>query len=378
MNKKSNFKSASFGFCVAIAVGSSTSVQAIDFDISGQVSRLAIAADNGERSGTGFTENGNSPSRVRVIGEQKMDNGMTVGMRYEISWRRNLSNTWDIDHGNSNEGVSTDVRWTEGYVKTDYGKISLGRGDGAANGITEVDFSGNAFIGGGISSGNTVHGITLVDEQGNPITKVKNVYRYFDALSRVNRLRYDSPLLGALSVAVSADENDAYEGALSWSSTAPGGRFAAKMGYADSGTTGAEYYTASGINLNYEGDKESFETYGASAAYWHDSGFNIALSHSKRDYENRQDTSNYYIGLGYRDGAHRFSVNTGRTNDLYNEGSEGNAYGVAYAFAWTKSIEMFASYHLIKANDLRESAGGVSVDAEDLNAVAIGTRIKFL
>lgn len=377
MNKKTLFKRTSLALYVAIAAGATANVHAVDFDVSGQISRLAIAADNGERTGTGFTENGNSPSRLRVIGEQEMDNGMTVGMRYELSWRENLSNNWDIDHGGANEGVSTDVRWTEGYVKGSFGKVSLGRGDGAANGITESDFSGNAFIGGGISSGYNVHGITMVDSDGNPIAKVKQAYSYFDALSRVSRLRYDSPAFGALTASVSADESDAYEGALSWSSTAPGGRFAAKMGYADSGSKGAQYYTASGVNSSYGDDKNNFETYGASAAYLHDSGLNLAVSYSKRDYDDRQDASNHFVGIGYRDGAHRFSVNMGQTKDLLNDGSKATAYGAAYAFAWTKSIELFASYHLLQGKDLNPSGAG-AVDAEDVSALVMGTRIKFL
>jgi len=378
MNYSRFIKNTPLVLSLGIAAGFSSGAQALDFNISGHVARNVIAADNGERSGTGFVENAGSPSRIRVVGERQMENGMSAGLRYELSFRRNMSNTWDIDHGNANEGVSTDVRWAEAYVETRYGGVSLGRGDGAANGSTEADFSGNAFIGGGVNSGNNVHGITLVDGEGNPIAKVRNVYGYYDALSRVNRLRYDSPSFGPFSFAASADENDAYEAALSWSSTAPGGKFAAKTGYADSGATGAEYYTSPGINPDYTDEKDSFETYGASAAYLHESGFNLALSYSAREYDTRQNTSNRFIGVGYRKGAHRLSVNMGRTDDLLNKGSQADAYGIAYAFAWNESVELYASYHLLEARDMRNLTTGGTTDAEDVNAIVMGTRIKFL
>lgn len=176
---------------------------------------------------------------------------------------------------------------------------------------------------------------------------------------------------------MSADENDAFEGALAWSSTAPGGRFAAKAGYADSGSKGAQYYTSSGINPTFGADKDSFETYGASAAYLHDSGLNLAVSYSKRDYDDRQDPSNHFVGIGYKDGAHSFSVNIGQTKDLLNDGSKATAYGAAYAFVLTKSIDLFASYHLLQGEDLDPNGAG-AVDAEDLSALVVGTRIKFL
>lgn len=362
------------------------SASAMDFEVSGQISTAIIAADNGKRSSVGFVENAASPSRLRITGEQMMDNGMTVGLRYEMGWRRNLSSDWDIDSGNANDGESFDVRWAEGYLITDFGKFSLGRGDGAANGVTEVDFSGTSFIGGGLALHAYLGGVSLVDKEGRAIRSLGGAYQYFDALSRVSRLRYDAPRFGALSASISVDEGSAYEGALAWASKAPGGQFAAKVGYADSGDRGAEYYcsedpacfASGGINLDYDDDKANFTTVGTSASYLLDNGLNFTVSYSDRDYDDRTNPSNYFFQLGYITGRHHWSASAGKTKNLANKGSEADALGASYVFKWSKSVELFGAYFHVQAKDLNNPYGPGLVDAKNVNGTFIGTRIKFL
>lgn len=381
---------------VATAMGASASVQAIDFKVSGQVDRAIIAADNGDESSVGFVDNSGSNTRFRFTGEQAMDNGWTLGFIQEDGISRNTSSSWDIRSGNTNDhGDSFDIRWADIYVKTPWGQLSLGQGDGAANATSEVDLSGTTYLGGGVDVVDYLGGISLVDDDGNRLARLGQAYSHFDALSRVNRLRYDTPSFGPLSAAVSADEGEAYEGALFWASDAPMGKFAAQAGYADSGNRGAGYYCTPNINAgesdddecfenggitpNYYNDRDEFDSYSASASYLMDSGFSVTGSWSRRNYDgSSEDPVNYFAQVGYQTGPHHVAVSWGRTKDLLNDGSKADAYGASYVFDWTNAVQVFASYHLVKAKDLDNLYGDGDVDADDVNALFMGARVKFL
>ena len=117
--------------------------QAFESKISGQVSRMMVLPDDAEGDEIQYQDIGWSGSRFRFTGSEDMKNGMKVGFRFEIQARNNNAGTDGAQLGNN--GDNQDNRYQDLYFSGDFGKISFGKGDGAANGSTEVDLSGTAL-----------------------------------------------------------------------------------------------------------------------------------------------------------------------------------------------------------------------------------------
>lgn len=356
------------------ALGFAMTAQAMDFKVSGQVDRAAIAANNGEDSDVGFVDNTGSNSRFRFTGDQVMDNGLTLGFTYEMGLGENASSDWDINTTSSN-GDFLDNRVAEVYVKGAFGKFSFGKGDGAANGTSEVDYSGTAFIGGGPDPEDYAGGISFLDDNGNAIATIGDAYNHFDGLSRNNRIRYDTPSFGGAVLSTSVTEGHAYEVAARYETEFGGSKFGLAADWVDTESRNSDI-TPDGTRLS----SDRFQEYGGSASLLLASGLNFTGVYKHRKFKGDiaptdSDTADtYFAGIGYIVGKHHFQVNWGRTNDLLNDGSKATQYGAAYVFDWTKSVDLYASYHLFKLDD----AGAAGVDAQKINVIYVGTRVKFL
>lgn len=372
---------ATFGIGLVAVV---PNAQAFDFKVSGQVSRAVVAADNGEDTDYGFVDNNGSGSRFRFTGSQTMPNDLKVGFVYEFGILNSNSTSFDInDAGDSSDNVFND-RFADLYIAGDFGKFSFGKGDGAANGTSEVDLSGTDYLGGG-SEHYYASGITFIGPGGDSLANASGsanignaAYNNFDGLSRQNRLRYDSPSYNNFVFSASLDNNHAYETALRYANTFAGGtKLEAAIDYLDSEELDAQ--------VNPIGDREfsnRFQEYGGSASVLLPSGLNFTGMYKNRDASGDtagdlgQDASTYFGGIGYILGDHHVQVGWGHSDDLANEGSNGNSYQVAYEYDWGDSIDLFASYHLLTLDDF-DNTSGDRVDAEDINYVFAGARIKF-
>jgi len=118
---------------------------------------------------------------------------------------------------NSDGSSDFKERKMEAYFQMDFGKITIGQGDGAANGTSEQDLSGTGVI---MYSGvsDTGGSIQFRDSDDNPISSLGATRSNFDGLSRNDRLRYDTPKFGGVGFSVSSANGDAYELAARYSS----------------------------------------------------------------------------------------------------------------------------------------------------------------
>jgi len=64
---------------IVLALGTATSAQAVDFTISGQVSRAILFPDDAAGSEVQHVDNNASGSRIRVKAKQDIGNGMKMG-----------------------------------------------------------------------------------------------------------------------------------------------------------------------------------------------------------------------------------------------------------------------------------------------------------
>ena len=347
-------------------------VHAFEFKLSGQVDKAIVAADNGEDSDVGFVDNVGSNTRFRFLGSQALDNGMEVGFNYEIGLTNNPSTNFDINTSNTSS-TFVDVRKTEVYFSGGLGKVSLGKGDGAANGTSEVDLSGTQYLGGG-SAHYYASGISFLDEDGNVLGTIGGAaYNNFDALSRNNRVRYDTPSFGGVVLSASLDNRKAMETAARYSTEfGDGGAFEVAVDYIDIKDLNAVINQAGQRTLSGR-----FEEYGGSASVLLPGGLNFTgMYKNRRSDEGGPDGETYFGGIGYTLDKHHAQVGWGRSNDLANEGSEGNSYQVAYVYDWRDDIELFSSYRRLTLDNV--NVGNSAVDAQDIDYIYIGTRFKFL
>lgn len=333
----------------------SAPAHAVSFKISGQINRAVMYADNGVDSEVFHVDNDNSSTRFRFVGSEEIGNGMTAGIVWETQFESNTSSGVDI--GQNSDGTSAFTeRKLEAFFSGGWGKVWIGQGDGAANGTSEVDLSGtNVITYAGVVDMNG--GINFVNSVGTKIITIASTRNQFDGLSRNDRLQYDTPKIGPLTLSASATNGDAWELAARLSTELGGlGKIAAAIGYVDTESRTIPQY----------------DQLGASISWLHGTGVNLTLSYGTRDtVGSTEDPENYYAKLGFKQGKHAVSVEWGRTDDLAAVGDESSSYGGAYVFNAYKGVELYAAYRLYELDRL-----GVT-NLEDINVLVVGTRVKF-
>ena len=365
----------------ALVVG--VSVEAADVKVSGQVSRVIVAPDDDAGDELQFLDNNISGSRFRIKASHDLGNGMKAGSRLEAQLQSNKGNNANgglkTDTGGNLSGDDTiDLRYQDIYLSGAFGKVSLGKGDGAGNGTTEVDLSGTYIIAaanatdlyGGFLFGDDV-GTGILDTNGDEIIAdfdVGDFYGEIDAYSRVNRLRYDSNSFNGLSFAASYGQQEVAEFAIRFAGDANGTK------YKVAGFVGSRGESAEDAD---NGD----DRMGVSGSVILANGLNLTASYSEidRDVSTAEDRENMWVKLGYKTGKHAFAIDYGETETTDNASLnvDGNTFvdadsetiGVSYVFAPAKGVELFAGYREYSLDDFEGQT--------DPEFYTVGSRVKF-
>ena len=184
---------------VAAAVSSALALpmaaQAVEFAVSGHVSRNVMSVDSKYEDGRGaddlrHVDNGASGSRFRFTGSEELDGGMTVGINAEMG----------ILTGDKS---GTTTRHTALFLGTPGGKLTMGHTSPAADGMAFARLGGPSFLGGGAT--NACNYYTKNGAGGDAVAC------HTANASRREVIRYDTPSLGPISFAVSAGDNDYWD-----------------------------------------------------------------------------------------------------------------------------------------------------------------------
>lgn len=339
---------------VAVSVFASPSY-AFDFKVSGQLNRAVMSVDNGETSDTYFVDNTNSSSRFRFTGGGDISDSLEAGFNYEMEFESEPS----VSVNEENSGGNTnklDERIAEVYLKGAFGKVSLGQGDGAVNGLTHISLSGTgvasllahySMIGGGIQ----------FQENGLASgTTVRNAFSELDFESRYDRVSYASPGIGSLTLVASAGRKSdmVYEVGVTQSSEYSFGKVAAGIGFSQEKVSGAD----------------DNETLGGSASVLLNSGLNAAVSYSELSDATERDPKNIAVQIGYKFGNHATSIDYGITEDMHLKGDDGDVFSLNYVYKPAPWIELYASGRQFNLD--RKGS-----DYDDVVALLAGSRIKF-
>ena len=352
---------------VAAALTTPTISHAVKYKLSGQINRAAVALDDGHNSDIQFIDNSSSGTRWRMKGSEDIGGGMKVGFNWE--WQAQSNPAGGPIGSPDQAGFRQDLRKAEVWFSGSWGKINLGQGDGAGNGATETDlsdtwnvnYSGRTSFGGNVAW-RTGAGATI----GGGITH-GNTFNAWDAFSRYDRLRYDSPALGPVTIALSAGQANKYEGAVRWSQGLGGGQISAAAFYGQDNGGGVK------------------NRYGASIAYLFSFGLNLGVTYSENEANVPAGTSatkstTWYGKIGYKWGNNAVSIGYGEAEDsnqtlvtASGAGWNDKGFNVGFNHNIPKAkVDLYAGYHF---NQLDTPTTVASVD--DIQAVVVGTKLKF-
>ena len=332
----------------------------IKLAISGQINRMVNIADDGVKTYVFHVDNNNSSSRVRFVGTGKINEDLSVGSVIEVETKSNDSNV--VSQINQDTGaVGFNNRKTEVYFDSKpLGRLSIGKGSAASDGSTEVDLSGTTVVAySGIAG--LAGGMLFRNKDTGELTDiaVKNAFVNFDGLGRVDRLRYDTPVLKGFMLSGSAVEDESWDAVLRWGGEGYGVQAAGALAVAD--RTG-----------NDEGKLYS----GSFTALHLNTGLNLTAAGAVQDQEKQDDQSFWYVKGGWKTdfiklGSTALSIDYTETYDMVQSGDEGWSLG---AFAVQRiqnfGIELYGGFRLY---DLDQ----IDTNLDQIMVGSIGTRVKF-
>jgi hypothetical protein len=324
----------------------SVTAQAVDFEVSGQINRLVMSVDNGEKNGVVHADNSVSGTRLRIKGQGETDNGVMVGMYYEYQLQSNPSNkitegSLDGDGvgGNTGDGDNFSNRNANVWFKGDFGKVTIGQGSGAADGSAEVDLSGTTVIQYASSNGDLLGGM----EYGTSGVTVGDARSDFDGLGRNDNLRYDAGF-GQLSFAGSTGNGSKVE----FSGKYKTDNLEVMIGVWDEGDSGGKN-----------------QGQAISASWLAENGLNLTASYGANDDTN--DPTNIYFKVGFKHGKSAYGIDVSETTDK--AAGDGSSFSLGWVNNVMQGVQIYASYREESLDDV--------TGADDITALVGGARMKF-
>jgi hypothetical protein len=326
-----------------------------------QINHGVMVTDSAAGTKTYTADNDNSASRAGVrVNADVADTGLSVGAHVELEYQVNPSNA--VSENERTISGEFAERHLNIYVAGAFGKVSVGQGDGAANGNIERDLSGTAVI--SYANPGLVGGGLNFVETSSPA----DVVRFGAAMSdqdfesRYTRVRYDLPKFGPVSLAVSqgtknSDEDVSELSARFDSELGGAGKLSAALGYSSRDVGGAT---------------DKADTIGGSVSWLHDSGVNLTGAYSAASDDNsaNPDSDFYLVKLGYKTGMHAMDIHMMEASDRVAEGDTATTVGVGYVYSPAKYFSAYPGYN---TNSLDRDAG----DYENVDTLFVGGLLKF-
>ena len=339
----------------------------IKLTVSGQINRAVNMIDDGEETRAFFVDNDYSNSRVRWVGEGKMEDGTTLGSRIEFGISPN--NSGDVSQENETADDFLDVRKAEGWARNDtYGMLSFGKGQAAADDTAEYDLS-LVQVAGTYPGVADLYGAMQFTES-NDLTgiRVDDVFFNFDG-DRQNRVMYDSPIIGpGLQIAASAGDDQRYDIALKWG-----------YDYGDwSGVKIGDFLTLGAVSLRDPSINDTDWRLTGSFSVVHDpTGLGLTVSGGMDKRDQGDNPHNIYAKLSWDTtffdfGDTGFGIDYTYGKNRQADSDDNQSYGLGFVQLiddW--STELYAQYRVFAYQREDEQ------NPDNIVAGTIGGRIKF-
>ena len=348
----------------------------------GQLNMGVLSYDDGVDSESyGLVDNANSQSRIgltytRRFGDWEFENTNEIG--YSPFSTSNASITNDSPNADDFEFSNSNIRKLDFAFSNDrVGKVSIGQGSMATDGVQEIDLSGTDVVAYS-SVGDSAAGQILrfsggglgFDESLSDVT-IGDAFTDYDGPRRV-RVRYDTPSFSGVTLAAAfgrdllADDDDIRDQNIADVSLTYENAF-------------GDFETEAG--LGYYWQEDSLDAWGGSASGLHTpTGVNLTLGFGAGSPEEGPDGQWYYAKLGLlREylawGDTALSVDYYKGDDFYVAGdatsSESKSWGVAAVQSIDRAnTEVYLTY---RSYDYSDNVASY----EDGAAIFGGARFKF-
>lgn len=310
----------------------------VSLTVYGQLNKAILISDDINVGVAPVTGNGDveiidndvSDTRFGFKGGAKITSDIYAGFKIEFG----------VPHGDIY------LRHNDLYIgsKT-YGKVSIGQGSTASDGITEISFSGTDSVAGGAGAG--IAGVYTTGAQFNNL----------DGFSRQERIRYDSPSIAGFVVSTSWQDNEDWDIALRY------------------GATYGDFTVAAGVAYFEYNDVAGTDAVSGSVALIHNpTGLNASFAAGEQ--EGAQDIEYWYVQAGikrkyFAAGDTKFSVDY-HVQDV--DGTESEKIGVQLV----QDIDAAAMELFIAGwSSETDNAAAVNNPLTDETVVMMGARIEF-
>ena len=321
---------------VATAMGLPMAADAVEGSVSGHVNAAITKVGDGDATlGSG---NG-SETRFRFTGSEELDNGLTAGVTLELgaggATGYNSTTSMPIP---GNGGNGTRIRHANVSLSSAAGKLTIGQQGSPSGGANFADV-GSTWIAGATNW--CSYGITGDPDGGTGPATGSAACTTNDA-SRLQVVRYDTPALGPMSIAVSAGNSDFWDAAATIS-----------------GSAGDAGYN---LRVGYRGDDENQAMIASGAVTVGTVG--VALAWSDGDEDNGRNNESMFAKLDhtYGDGSVAVYYRRGEV-----AGDEGSLWGVAVAHSLGGGTTAYVGYRDINDDN----------DAKDVDGFLAGVRVTF-
>lgn len=348
---------------------------------SGRLSAGILFADQGDQSQTFAADNDASGSRFGLRAEADF-NDLTAGFQFEFS--AEVNSTDDIDFGNipgpaDDDSDFGDVRQANAYLSGNFGLVSIGQGNTAAEDSAHADLSGTSLAGAGSDVDDIAGGLSFLPASGTALGSAGDIDAFFDIQDggRETRLLYQTPRFNGFRFDLSLASSEDEEG------------LDPAIGVFYEGEFGQIEVEAAASYREEDNGAGSDDFFVGSASFLHSSGFNVTIAGSQGDIEGAaEDTTAGFVKLGYRadlfsTGQTRFSVDyfRGENNDdfanpLTGALPEAESFGISIVQEIKPiNTELFLTYRTYSVSDV--FVNGTADAVEDLDVVFLGARFRF-
>jgi len=339
----------------------------VSVQLYGQVNKAILVWDDGIDSDAYIVDNDYSGTRLGVRGTGSLKPGWTAGYRIEFQFVDAAISgvSQDDDEGDDNGDIS--FRYFDTYVESDqFGRISLGQGDTATNGIAEINLGGAPVDSSWISGASFY--IRASDGTFTDVTW-GDIYGNLDGNSRNDRVRYDSPTLYGFILSASWGDDDQSDVALRFSKEWNSIRVAAGIGYSYDGS----------------GDNDTESVSGSASVMHVPTGLYLSGAAGEQEIDKDDNEPSYYYLQGgvtknfFGPGDTTLYVEYGEWDEFAAEDdftSEATKYGIGF----NQDFDSAAMQFYVLAEFWEADVDGYDDDygdAEDFTSVTAGTRIKF-
>lgn len=343
---------------IAGAMAAPMTAHAIKWKMSGQVNRAVSIMDDGVQSDIRSTDNGASNTRFRMRGSEDMGNGMKVGAYWELGINSSPSSKARPDLDSDADGGVT-IRQANVWFSGNWGKLTLGHASEAADGTAGADLSGTNLTHSGAGSTDNSADVRFRISSGSGDATAANstaqdgTYTKYDG-GRKDVIRYDSPKLGPVGIAVNVSNDQSWSAAAKVKTALGGGKLSAALGYAhDTG----------------KGSVDNRWT--MSAAYMFSQGTNLAMHYADNETTGGADSKSYSFSLGHKWGMHAVQATYSEGKDIAGNNYDRTGYAVEYVHNLKKvNTQLYAGY-------LHAELDAPGVSYEDIDVFTVGARVKF-